>query len=277
MSKWGLRVEKPCGWCGHVMGLKPSVAKGQTYCSRSCALRARAKREGKNVGGVQSIICRGCGSQAHRKVRKHKDSGEFCSRECYTALKIRLSGEKAALRRIAVNWAVPIRRTPSRVQVEIAALRRIAAWAPGRTPTVRPCGKCGARAIGLGNYSRMCRACAAHTKTLLRRKAKSSESYKAGKRASKARRRAVERGVTAERIDPIKVFDRDGWKCHLCGVGTPRRLRGTYKDRAPELDHVVPLAAGGAHTWGNVKCACRKCNADKADKPLGQLGLGWAA
>lgn len=45
-----------------------------------------------------------------------------------------------------------------------------------------------------------------------------------GKRAAKAKRRAVTRGRSAQSIDPVRVFDRDGWRCHLCGVKTPREL-----------------------------------------------------
>jgi len=44
---------------------------------------------------------------------------------------------------------------------------------------------------------------------------------------------------------------------------------------APELDHIVPIAAGGSHTYSNVACACKKCNIKKSSKPLGQLNLGF--
>lgn len=74
-------------------------------------------------------------------------------------------------------------------------------------------------------------------------------------------------------VNPIVVFERDGWRCHLCGVKTPEHLRGTTDDRAPECDHIVPIAAGGAHTYENSACACRKCNHLKGAKPLGQLLL----
>src|SRR5690606_31051798 len=86
---------------------------------------------------------------------------------------------------------------------------------------------------------------------------------KARRRAEKAARRAVELGAQSDVIDPIEVFKRDGWRCYLCGCDTPRSLRGTNDPRAPELEHVVALANGGTHTWGNVRCACRACNAAK--------------
>ncbi len=74
-------------------------------------------------------------------------------------------------------------------------------------------------------------------------------------------------------ITPARVFDRDAWRCQLCGRKTPRALRGKHLPTSPELDHIVPLAAGGGHTWDNVQCACHECNAKKGAKPQGQLRL----
>ena len=90
------------------------------------------------------------------------------------------------------------------------------------------------------------------------------------KRVCKAQSRARLRGATVERVDPLRVFDRDKWKCQLCGVKTPKAKRGTYNDNAPELDHIQPLAKGGDHSYLNTQCACRKCNGAKSDTPMGQ-------
>lgn len=76
-----------------------------------------------------------------------------------------------------------------------------------------------------------------------------------------------------EPIDALKIFNRDGWRCHLCKRKTPKKLRGTIEDRAPELDHIVPLSRGGSHMVDNVACACRKCNIAKSDRIIGQLRL----
>ena len=89
-----------------------------------------------------------------------------------------------------------------------------------------------------------------------------------------ARDRARRRNYAdSERVDWLKVFERDGWLCHLCGRKTLKAKRGTYHDRAPELDHIVPIAKGGHHTNANTACACRKCNRAKRDTIAGQPSL----
>lgn len=93
------------------------------------------------------------------------------------------------------------------------------------------------------------------------------------KRTHRLARKARQRGAQVEAVNPIKVFERDDWKCRLCGIRTPKSKRGTQDDDAPELDHIIPLSRNGEHSYRNTQCACRKCNAAKANKPLGQLLL----
>lgn len=86
---------------------------------------------------------------------------------------------------------------------------------------------------------------------------------KYGGRIGKSARRARIKGRKYEMINPLEIFTKAGWKCRQCEAETPRRLRGTCDDRAPELDHIIPIACGGSHTKDNVQLLCRKCNQDK--------------
>ena len=86
------------------------------------------------------------------------------------------------------------------------------------------------------------------------------------------KRRIKENG--REHVIKTKVFERDKWTCHICGCKTPKSKRGTMSPNAPELDHIVPIAAGGSHTYANVACACKRCNIKKSTRPLGQLNFG---
>ena len=60
------------------------------------------------------------------------------------------------------------------------------------------------------------------------------------------------------------VFARDGWSCQYCSA------------QAENLDHVIPRSRGGEHVWENVVAACRRCNAKKENRLLGEVGLTLA-
>jgi 5-methylcytosine-specific restriction protein A len=55
-------------------------------------------------------------------------------------------------------------------------------------------------------------------------------------------------------------------------VKTAKRIRCHWCQRWAKLadrtvDHIQPIVAGGAHSVGNLCCACRSCNCRKNDKP----------
>lgn len=69
------------------------------------------------------------------------------------------------------------------------------------------------------------------------------------------------------------LFNRDAGMCYLCGE--PCNYDDFYinedgvfiaGDMYPSIDHVIPLAKGGRHSWGNIRLAHRRCNYEKADK-----------
>lgn len=109
------------------------------------------------------------------------------------------------------------------------------------------------------------RYCSTHCKRAFHWKAEGGSNY---------RRRARKFGVAYQAFDKRLVFERDGWKCQICNVSTPKHLSGTLKANAPQLDHIVALSNGGAHSLENTQCACRRCNMKKLDgPPVGQVGL----
>lgn len=76
------------------------------------------------------------------------------------------------------------------------------------------------------------------------------------------RRRARKMAATVEQFEELEIFDRDGWRCYICDRPVSRDLPADHPMRAV-LEHVVSLARGGAHSRGNTKCACFRCNAMK--------------
>ena len=96
----------------------------------------------------------------------------------------------------------------------------------------------------------------------------SESRKKAWKKANTHIKRAKRVGVPYRYLRPTSILARDKWTCQLCGEPTPKSLRGTCDPRAPELDHILPIAAGGAHVPENCQCACRECNGAKGANPL---------
>lgn len=86
-----------------------------------------------------------------------------------------------------------------------------------------------------------------------------------------ARRRGRQTG--SEAVDPIAVFERDGWRCQMCRTKTRRDLRGLKTPQSPELDHIIPLSRGGEHTYRNTQCLCYPCNSAKGCRIVGQLRM----
>ena len=67
-----------------------------------------------------------------------------------------------------------------------------------------------------------------------------------------------------ERVTIGDIIARDGAKCHICGIETDASVRALE----PTIDHVIPIALGGAHVLANVKLAHRVCNSLKGDRKL---------
>lgn len=276
--------EANCVHCG-----APFTPKhGRRFCTDECR-RAdyNAKRRGDKVARLANApehVCEHCGVTFRRRKDK-KNAARFCSRECGFAAKSNLRAEQRVspeLREAASVFAVSYSvarcvcvqcgvrfigssladRYCSEACEEQYKRARYIAWNDnGRDRSPRPCSTCGV--VFTPEYGdRRRKFCSSECNA-------KSEAAKASRKAAKMRRRCA----VVEAVDPLIVFDRDGWRCQLCGIRTPKRLRGTYDDRAPELDHIMPISLGGEHSYRNTQCSCRKCNAAKSNTPLGQFRL----
>lgn len=65
-----------------------------------------------------------------------------------------------------------------------------------------------------------------------------------------------------------KLVDRDGLKCAICG-GMCDWNDHSWSEYSgptyPSIDHIIPMAKGGPHTWDNVQVAHIICNSYKGD------------
>ncbi|WP_456843642.1 HNH endonuclease [Bradyrhizobium sp. USDA 4510] len=75
-------------------------------------------------------------------------------------------------------------------------------------------------------------------------------------------------GLRPIALDRTAIFERDGFRCYLCGQATPKELRGfRYVPNAPSVDHVVPRILG-TDDPDNLRCCCRRCNLEKLNSTL---------
>lgn len=78
-------------------------------------------------------------------------------------------------------------------------------------------------------------------------------------RSAYKRRALLKANGSIDNIDRIAVFERDNYKCRVCGTKTGIEHDRMHPKRAI-LGHINALAAGGTHTWDNVCCLCYSCN-----------------
>ena len=94
-----------------------------------------------------------------------------------------------------------------------------------------------------------------------------------GMSAKSTRSRYVQRRRDAMRagdqdLTTYTIWKAEGGQCRLCDKQTidpttPRKLKPVKRDAWASLDHVVPLSAGGTHTWANAQLLCYPCNSGK--------------
>lgn len=88
-------------------------------------------------------------------------------------------------------------------------------------------------------------------------------SHEANRRV-KISRQMVDKDITLK-----KLFLRDNGICHICGgqcdYGDCSAKSGFFitGEKYPSIDHIIPLAKGGEHSWNNVALAHFSCNVRK--------------
>lgn len=283
-------AESSTASCVHCASEFERRSSHQKFCCDQCKYRDRDRRKSAtgldraayqaaraaNAIGRSHFNCQHCGRRATRKLSAtNRAAGyvnRFCSLLCRDTVRAEAAWE-ANLRKglytacfatyCSACRAPFVSRREKTMCSRACELRDAAVTAHASLGRVISCEECGSSfcpLYGSGRVS-LCGVCSE-----MRRLAQ--------KRVARLKRKAQERAATIESVDPIVVLERDGWACRICGIATPRCKRGSLDDDAPELDHIVPLAAGGEHSYRNTQCACRRCNREKSDSLPGMTGVG---
>ena len=234
------------------------------FCSRKCqseASRARCKEQ------RPVCICQHCGKSFQPKA---PDRTKYCSRECYFVHKgeAAAKGQSCPISRCRVCGKMVKWNRKACLGECTARYKHIYSMAYEReNHEVRACtcSVCGKPFTPkYGDKSR------AFCSDECRRVAKNIVRHERGRNHCQ---RIRHYGGHYEYVKVSSIFERDGWRCRQCGRKTPKRLRGTIALSAPELDHIIPVSAGGDHAPYNLQCLCRACNIKKAAVGSGQLVL----
>lgn len=284
-----VRSDSACQYCGGPIWTKPNKdgsARRRKYCSKKCIQSAANERAGHKVLGrkrseilensraARTRVCIGCGVEYVKRRHLNSNQGDkYCSRECYFK---QASARKAAKRVFVTRYRKTCEECGSRLWSKRGDEKYCSKSCGNRAASKRKrllqpmpgffCKECGTAYVSLhrGKTS-FC------SKTCSKRHGKREARRKYGR---KHRARARRFGVEYEPVHRTKVFERDGWRCQICGRATPEKYMGSMRKNAPELDHRIPLSRGGPHTYDNVQCACRECNGAKSNAlEVGQMPL----
>lgn len=297
-----------CRGCGNQFK-HDVISRQPEYCSKTCKrtvanARSRANRkppdaltrsmriccEACGVSGLRTTkgFCKACTKLSQRLIArtatppfladKREPKGPSCTcAVCGVLYKPKRKGrDTTCSRECGFEWIAVKARAKANGDRILVRVKRIPYVPP--QPDAQ-CSMCGVGYVRSKAYQRRCSdECEAAYDAAVKVARQEARKRSPSRRKNKALRRALERGArTTQAVDPFVVFDRDGWRCQCCGVRTPKTKRGTYDSRAPELDHIIPVSKGGAHSYRNTQCLCRGCNGAKSDGVGGQMRLfGWA-
>lgn len=205
----------------------------------------------------QIVQCTWCKTDCIKDSgRERRYGGLFCSLTC-----------RDQWRKATGNNPVPSPEAQAKAKAALHAKSRATAIRKKRTRVqaraVRKLQQAGQGTRGVVWISGAC----AHCRDQFTTKARSHDmprycSDRCANRAAGARRWQCERRAVIKRYSRVEIFERDGWRCHLCQRPVDRTATVPAL-LAPTIDHLLPLSKGGADAPDNVATAHFQCNSIK--------------
>jgi hypothetical protein len=222
-----------CKRCGKALPSKDT----RNYCSWACRYPDTTRP------------CEVCGA-AFRPTPG--SVGRFCSYACYGDSRRKAFHVSSAKRIKAWMWRYRVSSRAFYISLNGAPRTRLV------LPHAIECPDC--HSIFIGKWVRYCAEC-------------SIRRGREHKRRAKARRRAAKRGATeSERYIATEIYQRDGYRCHLCKRKVRRNVVVPH-DLAATIDHLIPISDGGTDTRRNVATAHFRCNWERNTGGMVQLRI----
>lgn len=245
-------VTMHCKQCMVAFDVAYDMRYRQKYCSDECRNAANERYQ---------YICQHCGI-TYRTA--HKERNKFCSRDCafaHRATKPTQPKETKLLNCQQCGGAFEQNNTELFCSSECRKIynaRKTREYAErNHAPTIVKCKECGGEfERGYGDKRRV--FCGVHCAN---RWAKRLDGGTLNQRARKALRKFYGKLTPKvyQVIKPIKVYERDHWQCKICGQPIDQQAE-PCEPLSASVDHIVPLASGGTHTYANVQAAHFECN-----------------
>ena len=222
--------------------------------------------------GKVKIRCCECGMEYERTVGFLQRGNVVCL-ECQkketqrrNEEKKRLEAQQAKVRKIEREWYKathpPKPKNSYAEQHEVFLNREGICEICGKPYTVRDYVKsCGSR------YARDSGVCSKECHDIkLRESARERHKGRRDNHRHRARKYGSEYDPS---VTLKKLIKRDGMRCAICGGMCDWGDRSWSKYTGPlypSIDHIIPMAKGGPHTWSNVQVAHIICNSEKGDR-----------
>lgn len=230
-----------CKYCG--AEFEPAHGN-QKYCSIEC--RTEALRDSKRASGRESWrrthnykphekqTCAVCGKEF---TPKRKDSVQACSDKCRSRLR--------TIKRYCNGLTGEAREEYKRQQ-------RQARTNP-KPPKVYTW------------YTGTCKVCGNEFRTLNPKQVTCSKECSKKLKYARQQHRIPKAQLIDKDITLEALYRRDAGVCYLCGglCDWDDKHDNVVGANYPSIDHIIPIARGGLHSWGNVRLAHHLCNSVK--------------
>ena len=271
----GVKRMKKCQFCNKEFEPNKNGARYK-YCSEECYKEERRKRKRErwrkqNPDWNKKIIkkCEWCGGD-YSVPKRNAHQAKFCSAKCRQKARDRANGH--------IPWEEWKTRVTKQKQERLAKLEKERAIRTLRNSLIRVI-KHKEEQERIKRLTRECEECGTmfydpHPNTLT---CSSECSRKRSKRLSRyyKRKRINKHNLVDKDISLKKLYKRDKGICYLCGEPCDFNDKvitdeGHYivGETYPSIDHVIPIAKGGKHSWENVKLAHHRCNTLKRDNEI---------